>query len=243
MILNDSVRLMITHSHKKIIAGGLRVLPLNLMTALAVVVYIKCTCLEALPAKLSHELEKLAKQGVQSEILCDFDFENISYEQLVPKWKTIKGDYRVAEGHLEGIELPEEKHVSTAGMELNIGKKAMIYYKVKLNKAKSVIVTLSGKGRGHICRMTISNGLIRVQSDCKPKPFHKSIKKTNSKQSTYEILIKLDKGKMTASVMKGKRSEQLSIEHEYIDWPIDNIRWAVMGGPAEIDDICVVRLD
>ncbi|EDM27067.1 hypothetical protein LNTAR_07479 [Lentisphaera araneosa HTCC2155] len=73
----------------------------------------------ALSPELQQELDKRSAGKVA--ILCDFDFENTTYEQLSPKWVPIKGQYDILDGKLEGRELAEDKHVSTSGMDLDIG--------------------------------------------------------------------------------------------------------------------------
>jgi hypothetical protein len=68
----------------------------------------------AIPPELQNELDKRSDE--KFDILCDFDFENTTYEKLSPKWIPIKGKYELVNGKLEGRELVEDKHVSTSGM-------------------------------------------------------------------------------------------------------------------------------
>jgi len=210
----------------------------------ALCLFVFSFSLVAVPPELQKELDKRKAQNLTSEILCDFDFENTSFEQLKPTWIPIKGEYKVVNGKLEGRELPDDKHVSTSGMDLKIGNKALVYFEVELHKAKNVIVTLNGKGkgRGHICRVVITQNFLRVQSDSKPKAVNETRKQKHKASQTYKILIELNHDTLSARVLNGKNSEPLTIKQEYINWPIDNIRWAVSKGPARIDQLCVAKL-
>ncbi|MDD7985080.1 hypothetical protein PQO01_08980 [Lentisphaera marina] len=196
----------------------------------------------AIPPELQTELDKRSDE--KFDILCDFDFENTTYEKLSPKWIPIKGKYEVLEGKLEGRELAEDKHVSTSGMDLDIGHSALVYFEVQLHQAKNVIVTLNGKGpgKGHICRVVLTPNFLRVQSDCKPKAVYETRKQKYSIDKYYKILLELNHDQLTARVLNAENSEPLSIKHDYINWPIDNIRWAVGKGPARIDNLTVVKL-
>jgi len=207
-----------------------------------------CLCLNlfsliamAVPPELQEELNK---RGLEYEILCDFDFENTTYEDLKPRWVPIKGKYQVVDGKLEGQQIAEENHVSTSGMDLNIGKHALIYFEVQLHQAKNVIVTLNGKGKGkgHICRLVFNKTFLRVQSDSKPTPVYKTRQQKHSIKKNYKVLIELKDNKLTVRVLNGNNPAPFSIKNDYINWPIDNIRWAVAKGPAKIDQICVAKL-
>jgi hypothetical protein len=194
----------------------------------------------AIPPKLQTEFDKRA--GDKFDILCDFDFENTTYEKLSPKWIPIKGKYEVLKGKLEGRELVEDKHVSTSGMDLDIGHSAVVYFEVQLHQANNVIVTLNGKGKGHICRVILTPNFLKVQSDCKPKGVYEIRKQKHLIDKYYKVLLELNHDQLTARVLNAENSVPLSIKHDYINWPIDNIRWAVSKGPARIDNLCVLKL-
>ena len=52
----------------------------------------------AISPEVQTELDK--RSGEKFEILCDFDFENTTYEKLSPKWIPIKGKYEVLKGKI-----------------------------------------------------------------------------------------------------------------------------------------------
>ena len=115
-------------------------------------------------------LERYEDEGHTMEVLCDFDFKSGSLEELEPKWTVLKGHYEVDDDVLLGTEKEEDHHVATAGLDLPLGHHAFAYFELELHEAGNVIVTINGKGRGHVCRAVISPKFVAVQSDNKPKP-------------------------------------------------------------------------
>jgi hypothetical protein len=195
---------------------------------------------------MSPEFKDLLKQrearGQTATVLCDFDFEGRSFEKLQPKWIVYKGSYQVVDGLLQGEELSDDKHVATAGMDLPIGQHGMAYFEVELHKATNVIVTLNGKGRGHVCRAVITRNFIRVQSDNKTGPVHETRKLKVKSDQTLKILIELHNDTLSLSLLDAGDSKPLVLKNDFIAHPIDNIRWAVAKGPAKLDHICVASL-
>ena len=84
----------------------------------------------------SPELAEAVKQreakGLTATVLCDLDFDGISFDDLRPKWVVHKGKYAVVNGVLHGEELPSDKHLATAGMDLPLGQHALAYFEVEL---------------------------------------------------------------------------------------------------------------
>jgi hypothetical protein len=199
----------------------------------------------ALPAlAVPPELETVLKERKEkTSVLSDLDFEGKTFEQLLPKWKIHKGKYEVVDGVLRGQEIEADKHVSTAGMDLAVGKRALIYYEVELHKAGNVIVTINGKGRGHVCRAVITRGFLRVQSDNKGGAVKEERKHKIASDQKLKVLLELNNGTLSARLLNHGNGKALSLTNDFIDHPIDNVRWAVAKGPAKIDNVCVVRLN
>jgi hypothetical protein len=185
----------------------------------------------------------LIERPKKTTVLCDFDFDGKTLEQLQPKWIVIKGKYAVADGVLLGKEIPADKHVSTAGMDLPVGKRALIYYDVELHKAGNVIVTINGKGRGHICRAVLTRKFLRVQSDNKGGAVREDRKHTVESNQKLKVLLELHDGTLSARLLNIGDQKPITLTNDFIDHPIDNVRWAVAKGPTKIDNVCVVRLD
>lgn len=195
---------------------------------------------------ISPEAKKVLGQyredGYTTEVLCHFDFESGQLEALEPKWAVLKGQYEVESGVLHGLELPADSHVATAGMDLPLGHHAVAYFEVELHEAGNVIVTLNGKGRGHVCRVVISPKLIAVQSDNKPKAVNVSRPMDLEKDETLKVVVELHNDTLSLTLLNAGDSEPLTLKDDFINHPIDNIRWAVAKGPAKIDEITVARV-
>lgn len=195
---------------------------------------------------MNPQFQKLLKQreanGQKAKVLCDLDFEAVSFEKLQPKWIVYKGKYEVVDGVLLGKEVAADKHVSTAGMNLPIGHHALAYFEVELHKAANVIITLNGKGRGHVCRAVITRSFIRVQSDNRPKAVNVTRRMKLKPNQKLKVLLELQNDTLSLRLLNASGSKPLVLKNDFINHPIDNIRWAVANGPAKIDEICVVRL-
>jgi hypothetical protein len=195
---------------------------------------------------ISPEAKKVLKQyeddGLTTEVLCDFDFKSGPLESLDPKWTVLKGHYEVDDGVLLGTELTEDHHVATAGLDLPLGHHAFAYFEVELHEAGNVIVTINGKGRGHVCRAVISPKFIAVQSDNKPKAVAVKQALEIETDETLEVLVELHNDTLTLTLLNVRGSEPITIQNDFIHHPIDNIRWAVARGPVKIDEITVARV-
>ena len=55
-------------------------------------------------------------------------------------------------------------------------------------------------------------------------------------------LIRLNKDTLSLQLLNVKDSKLITLKNDFINHPIDNIRWAVSKGPAKIDNITVVKL-
>ena len=89
--------------------------------------------------EFEDELKQRAASGQTATVLCDLDFEGVTFDKLQPKWIVYKGNYQVVNGVLHGEELPADKHVATAGMDLPLGNHAVAYFEVELHKAGNTI--------------------------------------------------------------------------------------------------------
>lgn len=194
----------------------------------------------AMPKEFEAWLADSSFKQEQLKVLCDLDFEQTTFETLQPKWIVYKGEYEVTEGHLLGRELEEDHHVATSGMNLKIGHHGLAYFELELHKAKNVIVTLNGKGRGHVCRAVISPSFIRVQSDNKDKPVNVTKKYKLKPDQKVKVVLELKGDQLSMTLLGSQPSEALTLKNGFIDHPIDNLRWAVAKGPAKIDNICVL---
>jgi hypothetical protein len=96
------------------------------LTALIVLLATTLHCGHAATPEFQKVLKQRQANGETTKVLCDFDFEGATLDALQPKWTVIKGTYSVVDGVLHGEEIPADKHVSTAGMDLAIGKRALI---------------------------------------------------------------------------------------------------------------------
>mgnify|MGYP003634336151 CR=1 FL=1 len=195
---------------------------------------------------ISPEAKKVLKQyeddGLTTELLCDFDFKDGPLEALEPKLNVLKGHYEVDDGVLLGKELAEDHHAATAGLDLPLGHHAFAYFEVELHEAGNIIVTINGKGRGHVCRAVISSKFIAVQSDNKPKAVAVKQALEIESDETLEVLVELHNDTLTLTLLNVRGSEPITIQNEFINHPIDNIRWAIAKGPARIDEITVARV-
>lgn len=196
----------------------------------------------AISPEVKKVIERYEDEGLTTEVLADFDFKEGPLEDLEPKWDIINGHYEVDGGVLLGTEKEEDHHVSTAGLDLPLGHHAFAYFELELHEAKNVIVTINGKGRGHVCRALISPKFIAVQSDNKPKPVAVKQPLDIELDETLEVLIELHNDTLTLTLLNVRGAEPITVQNEFIQHPIDNIRWAVAKGPAKIDEIAVVRV-
>jgi len=180
-------------------------------------------------------------KGFSLETLCDINFNQITFEELNPPWIVYKGEYKVLNNALTGFELASDHHVATSGMNLNLKHQGFIYFELKLQDASNIIVTLNGKGRGHVCRAVLSKKFIRVQSDNKGKAVNITQPLKLKSDQLYKVLIKLDHDTLSLNILNAEQKETLTLQNNFIHHPIDNIRWAVAKGPAIIDNIFVTR--
>ncbi len=180
-------------------------------------------------------------EGRDVEILAELDFENESLSDVLPRWSVVQGHYEIVDGALHGRELAEDHHVATAGMDLALRHHALVSFELQLHEAANTIVTLNGKGRGHVARIVLSPSFIRVQSDNKSGRVAVDRKVKLKRDKVVRVLIELHDDTLSVT-LPDEGDEPLSVTDEFIKYPIDNVCWAVAKGPAKIDKVVVARI-
>ena len=79
--------------------------------------------------------------------------EDFTGDQLAPGWVKAKGDWKIENGAIQGMELPADKHAAVLTRAMKY-KDVVIELRFKMDGAKSFAVSANVPG-GHLCRLTV----------------------------------------------------------------------------------------
>lgn len=166
---------------------------------------------------------------------------------LSPEWKVAKGQWRIAEGRLEGTEIASDKHAAVVRRDVRFGD-GVIRYSVRLDGAKTAHLSINGAG-GHICRLVLTPQSVELRKD---KPNAKSEEKavrlataaaTFAPGVWYEVEVSFEGRAMSAKISGGGApATTLRGEHDGVAQEKTNIGFPVTGATASFDNVRVSGL-
>ena len=163
---------------------------------------------------------------------------------LSPEWKVAKGQWRIAEGRLEGTEIASDKHAAVVRRDVRF-RDGVIRYSVRLDGAKTAHLSINGAG-GHICRLVMTPRSVELRKDKRnakseePAARLATVAAAFAPGVWYEVEVSFDGRAMSAKISGGGAPAiALRGEHDGIAQEKTNIGFPVTGSTASFDNVRV----
>ena len=90
--------------------------------------------------------------------------DDFSAPSLDARWVQAKGQWRIVDGALKGLEIPAQKYTGSCKHGMEMGRAGVLRYRFKFAGAQKTGVSFDG-AKGHICRVIIEPHGFIVQKD------------------------------------------------------------------------------
>jgi hypothetical protein len=166
---------------------------------------------------------------------------------LAKEWTVAKGDWKIVDGKLKGVEIPADKHAAVVRRNVKFTD-GVIRYAVMLAGARAAHLSING-AKGHICRLILTPASVELRKDkANAKSGDKPVRLAHQVASFtpgawYHVEVSLKGRTMAARVAPGAGKAALvalSGDHDGIAVEKTNIGFPVMGSSAWFDDVRVV---
>jgi len=96
----------------------------------------------------------------RGELLFSDDF---SGDEISESWRVLKGDWKIADGALRGVELAEDDHAAVILHEMEF-KNMILQFSFKFEGGKVTGIAMNNKD-GHVCRLSITANGFSIHKD------------------------------------------------------------------------------
>ncbi|MDG1875388.1 MAG: hypothetical protein P8J27_15855 [Mariniblastus sp.] len=166
--------------------------------------------------------------------------ETFSGEKIDARWSAAKGDWKVADGSLQGAELKADNHSAVIRTDIEFTSAAVIAFDFKFEGG--TVIHCSFNGKGHICRATLTpQGYTLKGEKVKKDPQDKSVTVGQVQQTFvpgkwYTMQIDMAGKEFVARVGDGPVAFG---SHEKIARDKNNFGFPMAGASSQLDNIKV----
>jgi hypothetical protein len=164
--------------------------------------------------------------------------ESFSKSELESRWSAAKGDWKIVDKALQGIELVKDNHAASIRTNVELPSMMIMQFDFKFDGGR--VIHCSFNGKGHICRATITpNGFTLKGEKVKKDPQDKSVTVGQVEQEFvkgewYTMMIEIADDEFVARVNDGPVAFGA---HEKIARDKTNFGFPMAGVSSQIDNI------